>query len=250
MDIFYAVIIFMLGATLTSFYHVVGYRMPIHETINGRSYCDYCKKQLRAVDVIPIFGYLINGGKCHQCHQNIHKRHLILEILGGFIFMMSYLMYGFSIDFFVYVILLSVLMIESFSDVYHRIVIDRIWMIGLVLLVIIRIYEGSFLTYLLSSSILFTTLYIIALTASRVYKKEALGGGDVKLYLFIGFILPLYLGFLSLFIASLIGFIYGMIKIRSKNFELPLVPFIFIGVVASYVYGQEMIRLYLSLFGM
>ncbi|MDO9628820.1 MAG: A24 family peptidase, partial [Acholeplasmataceae bacterium] len=114
----------------------------------------------------------------------------------------------------------------------------------------IRIIQGEFLTYLLSSAVLFSILFLIAYLSQKIYKKDALGGGDVKLFIFIGFILTIGQGLLALFLTSLFGFVYGMIKLRKKHQEFPLVPFIFLGVMISYLYGQDIINWYLSLLRM
>ena len=56
------ILLFFLGATLGSFYHVVGFRMPIGENfINDRSRCPSCSKQLKFYELIPIVSYMYNG---------------------------------------------------------------------------------------------------------------------------------------------------------------------------------------------
>jgi prepilin signal peptidase PulO-like enzyme (type II secretory pathway) len=83
MTILYTSLIFIFGSLLTSFYLVLGERLPKNDSINGRSHCDTCHHELRWIDIIPIFGYLINRGKCHFCKSKIPICHLILELLGG-----------------------------------------------------------------------------------------------------------------------------------------------------------------------
>ncbi len=246
MTILYTTLIFILGALLTSFYHVLGERLPKQETIQGRSHCDTCQHELRWIDIIPIFGYLINRGKCHFCNSRISICHLWIELLGGALFSIAFLINGFSLELAVMLIFISVLIIESISDQKYMIVLDRIWMIGIVPIIVIRIIQGEFLIHLLSSAVLFSILFVIAYLAQKIYKKDALGGGDVKIFIFIGFILTLGQGLLALFMTSLFGFIYGMIKLRKKHQEFPLIPFIFIGVMISYLYGQDIINWYLN----
>ncbi len=250
MTILYTSLIFILGSLLTSFYLVLGERLPKNESINGRSHCDTCKHDLRWVDIIPIFGYLINRGKCHFCKTKIPVCHLLLELLGGALFSISFLIYGFSLELAIILIFISVFTIESVSDQKYMVVLDRIWIIGIIPLIVIRIIQGNFITHLISSAVLFSILFLIAYLSQKIYKKDALGGGDVKLFIFIGFILTIGQGLLALFMTSLFGFIYGMIKLRTKHQEFPLVPFIFLGVMISYLYGQDIIDWYLSLLRM
>jgi prepilin signal peptidase PulO-like enzyme (type II secretory pathway) len=250
MTILYAIFIFMFGTLFTSFFHVLALRIPKGETLLGQSHCDHCNQKLRLIDVIPIIGFIINKGKCHYCQVNIKTKHLIYEILGGLLFTLSFLIYGFSLDFYILIILLSVLIIQSISDIDSFIVIDRIWMIGIIPILIIRILNQEFWSYLLSSAILFILLFIISTLAKAYYKKDALGAGDVKLYIFIGFFLKFPEGILSLFLASLFGLLYGIIFMKDKDKYLPLVPFIFLSVYICYLYGVQMIDWYLKLLGM
>jgi len=249
MTLVYSVLIFILGALFTSFFQLVAERIPNHESINGRSYCPKCHETLRWVDILPVFGYLINKGKCHFCNMTIPVSHLLLEIFGGALFVFAYLTLGFQLELIVAVIMISVLLAESISDALYMIVIDRIWMIGIVPIIAIRIIQGDFFKYALSSVIMFTILYLFAYLGKKIYHKEAFGGGDVKIYLFIGFCLTYQLGILSLFLASLFGLIYGIIKRKSGSSEIALIPFIFAGVFISYFYGDLLISWYLNLLG-
>jgi len=250
MTIFYSVMMFILGSLLTSFYQLVAERIPKHESIMGRSHCDHCHKQLSWIDVIPIVGYLYRRGHCPSCGSKIKGCYPLFELLGGLLFVFTYLYQGFSLDSAIILIMYSVFFIEIISDLRSMIVIDRIWMIGLIPLIIIRIIQGTWITYLVSSLTLFVILFFIAYLSSKVFHKEALGGGDVKLFLFIGWLLNLSLGLMSLFLASIIGLIYGIIKIKKKGQVFPLVPFLFMGVVIAYFYGDWLLDSYLGLLGM
>lgn len=248
MEIFYTILFFLLGVTLSSFFQLVGERVPAHNHINGRSKCDSCNHSLRLIDVIPILGFLLNAGRCHYCKQKINLKYLFIEILGGIMFALSYLRFGLSLEFVVSLIIISVLIIETSSDIAYSTVIDTAWIIGLVPLVVIRIFQNNFLDYLLSAGIMFFSLFAISLIGKAVYKKEALGGGDVKLYIFIGFCITWWNGLLSLFLASVLALIFALIK-KQRNLYIPLVPFISIAVIITYFYGNNIIAWYLNLFG-
>ncbi len=59
-----------------------------------RSYCPHCQHPLRLIDNLPIFGYLINRGRCHHCHTSIHWRYLLLELLSVAVAVLSALHFG------------------------------------------------------------------------------------------------------------------------------------------------------------
>ncbi len=249
MDILISIYIFIIGMLLASFYGVIAMRIPHKESINGRSYCPKCNHQLRWIDIIPLLGYLINRGKCHFCKSKIPVIYLVIEIIGGALFLGSYLIFGFKLEFLVSIIFISVMLIETISDLEEMIVIDRIWMIGIIPLIIIRFIQSQIIPYLISSLLMFSLLFLISNLGSKILKKEALGGGDIKLYVFLGFVLTWQQALLSLFLASFFGMIYGFIR-KGEERALPLVPFIFIGSIISYLWGFEMIDWYLSLLRM
>lgn len=246
MLILYTILFFLLGVILTSFFGLIAQRIPKQESIKGRSYCNTCKHTLTWMDIIPSLGYLINKGKCRFCKERIPLNHLLTVALGGVLFAGSFYFIGFDLELIVVLIMISVLLIESISDYYYRIVIDRIWIGGIVVLIGVRIIQEQFLLHLISSLVLFTIMFILASVGKKVLGKETLGGGDVKLYLFIGFCITYGSGLLSLFVASLLGFAYGVFK---KEKEIPLVPFIAIGVLISFVFGETVIDWYLRFLG-
>ena len=87
--------LFMIGATFASFFNVVGIRTADHISINRRSHCPKCDNTLRWIDIMPIFGWLINKGKCHFCKEPIHIKYLLIEIFGGLSFVLSFLVCGY-----------------------------------------------------------------------------------------------------------------------------------------------------------
>ncbi len=240
-----AIIVFLYGMIFLSFFDVLATRIPKGETLLGRSHCEHCDKQLKLVDVIPVLGFIINRGKCSTCHSPIPYYHPLIEIFGGLLFSIAYLFDGFTLPFWIAAIMISVLMIETIADIRYRIVIDRIWMLGLVPLMIIRIIQGSWVIHLISSVSIFVFLYLLAFIYQKATKKEALGGGDIKLYIFIGWLLTPVLSFLSLFLGSIFGLIYSVIKKKGQTY-IPLVPFLAIGVYLAYYYGEWLINGYLS----
>src|SRR5574344_831187 len=112
-----AYIIFLLGTILGSFYLVVATRLPKNEEmIFSRSHCDMCGKILKWYQLIPIFSYLIFGGKCPNCHKKIPVINLLTEIITGALFTFMYLRYNISYEFFAGLIVSSLLIIIFISD--------------------------------------------------------------------------------------------------------------------------------------
>ncbi|MFH0993334.1 MAG: prepilin peptidase [bacterium] len=249
MNTLYAVLFFMFGTLVASFAHLVGLRLPKKETLLGKSHCPACAHDLRLLDVFPVVGFLVNRGKCHFCHAKIPIFHLFVEIAGGALFSVSYLIFGFSWELAAALMLTSVLIIEVISDIAYQVVIDRVWIAGTALVVILRIVDGTFFIHLLATVILTGFLWLVAVIGKAAFKKEALGGGDVKLFLFFGWCLTWSEGLLAIFVASLLGFVWGTVFRKSVRKEIALVPFLAAGVLIAYFWGSDVIAWYLQLLG-
>jgi len=247
MTILYAVFAFLLGSVFSSFAQLVADRLDRNEGIGGRSRCESCGSPLRFIDVIPSLGYCL-WGRCRFCRKTIPIRHLVTELLGGLLFVSEYLVYGWSWELAAGLIAIVVLLSISLSDIAIQTVHDRVWLIGWIPLIGIRIMDGTFLIHGLSAAVLFGLLFGLAFLGERIMKKEALGGGDVKLGLFIGFVLTWDQGLLALFLAALGGFLFGIIAKR-KGKEMPFVPFLFAGVMIAHFVGNEIITWYLHFLG-
>ncbi len=94
-------------------------------------------------------------------------------------------------------------------------------------------------------------LLAIGILGEKLLKKETMGGGDIKLYVFIGLILGIKLTLLSLFLASLFGLIGGLALMaasaHARGKVIPFGPYIAAGALAAYFWGDGWIAWYLSL---
>jgi len=99
MDIF----VFILGLVFGSFFNVCIYRMPRGESIVfPPSHCTHCNNRLKFYDMIPVLSYIFLRGRCRYCKEKISIKYPIIELLTGFSFLLIYLRYGISLNFFKY----------------------------------------------------------------------------------------------------------------------------------------------------
>lgn len=99
MNIFFYIIIFLMGITFGSFYTLAVYRIPKGEDITHKhSYCPNCNNKLKFIDLIPIFSYLFLKGKCRYCNQKIRPRYLIIETMSGLFFVLIAYLMGLNIE--------------------------------------------------------------------------------------------------------------------------------------------------------
>jgi leader peptidase (prepilin peptidase)/N-methyltransferase len=248
------ILIFSLGLIVGSFSNVCIYRIPRNESvIYPTSHCPKCRTKIKPIDNIPLLSYILLKGRCRNCGSKISIQYPVVEFLTGLIYLIIYLIYGLSIQSLVYIILLSALIIIAFIDLQEQIIPDVISLPGIVVGLILSFIVPymSFINSALGALVGGGTILIIAWIGSIIFKKEAMGGGDVKLTAMIGAflgwrytIISLFLGF---FIGALVGIILILSKIKSKEDMVPFGPFIVLGSIITLLWGEKILAWYIGI---
>ena len=252
MTIYYSVVLFIFGTVFGSFYNVVGYRLPKGESlVKPSSHCPNCNHKLKSYELVPIFSFLFLGRKCLCCKQKISWFYAIFEFLTGVLFALSYLVFGFSIDFWIAITLSSMLIIIIISDYQTMTISDEVLIFGLVLFIIELFIKNGFnglLLNLLDGFICFASMLLLKLFGDFVFKRESMGGGDIKLMFLIGMILGWQMGLMSVVIAAFIALPVSLIiLVLKKDHELPFGPFLSIATLIIF-FSQVNIDFILHLF--
>lgn len=247
------VLIFILGLIVGSFSNVCIYRIPRNESIiYPASHCPKCRSKIKPVDNIPLLSFILLKGRCRNCKSKISIQYPIVELLTGLIYLIIYLAYGLSFQASIYIILSSALIIIAFIDLNEQIVPDVISLPGIVIGFIISFFVPyvSFINSALGVVVGGGIILIIGLGGSVIFKKEAMGGGDVKLAAMIGaflgwryIIISLFLGF---FLGALAGIILILSKIKSRDDVVPFGPFIVLGSFITLLWGEQIISWYIG----
>ena len=222
---------FMIGAIFGSFYYVVAYRIPKGESIIAPpSHCPNCNHRLGPLELIPIFSFLLQGGKCKNCKQKISIFYPLFEIFSGLLFGFSYLSYGFSLDLIVVLTFVSLIEIIMLSDYYYMIISDGVLVVFALMLIIemIPIYGWYYaLMHIIYGLIAFVVMYLIKLLGDFIFKKESMGGGDIKLMFTFGLMFGWKMAIVSIFIASVVGLPISLILLKRNNEHvLPFGPYL------------------------
>lgn len=236
MEIYYAIVLFVFGTIFGSFYNVVGDRVADGKSIiYPPSHCPKCKHRLTPLELVPIFSYLFQGGKCKNCKCKIPLFHPLYEIFVGLLFMFSYISFGFTGDLVIAITFVSMLAIIIVSDYYYMIIPDEILIFfGVTLALEVLLINGidAFGISLLSGIISFSVMFLIKLFGDFIFKTESMGGGDIKLLFFLGFILGWPQALLSIFLGSIIGLPISLIVLKIKNTNIiPFGPFLALGAI-------------------
>lgn len=249
------IIITVFGLAWGSFLNVLIYRIPRDMSIiRPASSCPSCRKKIKVYDNIPLISYLVLGGKCRFCKARIPLSYPLVEALTSLSFIILYLHFSLSLFFFASCLFASAMIILGFIDFYHQIIPDEITLPGLVLALVYSAFRDDInLTQALIGAVTGAGFLLLVYgTYYLVRKKEGLGMGDVTMMLLIGAYLGWRLTFFTLILASFAGAVAGMFFIffRKKDFQysLPFGTFLAPAAYFSLLWGEKIVRAYLSLF--
>lgn len=247
MNVIIAIYIFIIGTIMGSFFNVVAHRLSNNESIiKPGSHCESCQHLLKWYELIPIISFLIQGGRCRQCHTKLSRWYPLIEIITGLFYLFSYLYFGLSPDFFICLVISSVLVITCITDFNYLIILDEPLVIGSILIIIITLITSGLvdtLIAILSGLLLFFFMLLVKILGDKAFKRESLGGGDIKLSFFIGLSLGYKLAFVNLVLASLltlpIAFYY---LVKYKDREVPFGPFLIISNFIIFVLASPILE--------
>lgn len=236
MNYLFCIFFLLLGMILGSFYNVVGWRLPKGESIiYPPSHCPNCNHQLKILDLIPVFSFILQRGKCRYCKNKIAWYYPVFEFLCGVIFMLCYLVFGITPELLKALTFVSMLIIIMVSDFNYMIIPDEVLLFfGCLLALEIGIIDGYkvLISSLINGLIAFVAMYLLKNLGDFMFKKESMGGGDIKLMFIFGLVLGAPLAIISIFIGSLVGLPISLILL-SKNSEhiVPFGPYLSIGAI-------------------
>jgi len=225
-----SVFVAILGLVIGSFLNVVIYRLPNKIPIGlSRSACPSCGATVRWYDNIPLVSFLALRGKCRACGVRISWRYPLIEVLTGGLFVTLHSVFGFTPLFGVMAILTSGLVAIFFIDVTHMIIPDKITLPGIIVGLALSFVPGGIgvVSALVGALVGGGALYAIALAGDFIFKKESMGGGDIKMAAMLGAFLGVPRTFLVFFLAAVIGLLasIALISFSSSIRQSRIIPF-------------------------
>jgi len=249
------IIIFTFGLCIGSFMNVCIYRLPAKKSIVfPGSACPDCGTSIRAYDNIPVLSYIWLKGRCRRCSSRIPLRYVTVEIMGGAFSVLAYLKFGFTWEALIYYGFVAALLIITFIDIDYQIIPDIISLPGIPLGFAASFaipgvtYKASLVGILVGGGM----LYLIAWGYHLITKKEGMGGGDIKLLGMIGAFIGWQGVLFTIFVASAVGTISGLLVMlhqkKGLKLAIPFGPFLSIGAIAYVFMGSALITWYFNLF--
>jgi len=275
--------VFGLGLVVGSFLNVCIHRIPEGISIVWpASKCAYCSKRIVWYDNIPVLSYLFLRGKCRHCQRKISAQYPIVEFLTGIVFLLlfrSVLMVssGTTCVYVFFIVFCCLLIVGSFVDLRLHIIPNEITYTGLILAPIASIlcvglhdlsgslrffvdsgnqWAASLLASLIGIFVSGGLIFLCGVFGKLVFRKDAMGFGDVKLMGVIGGFLGWKLAVATFFLAPFFGLLFGLPRLISKKGNvIPYGPFLSLAAFVCLLFKDFSIKtidhylnIYLSIF--
>lgn len=240
--------IFLYGIVIGSFLNVCILRIPLKESVaKERSHCMSCGYQLAWFDLIPLFSYIFLGGKCRKCKTHISLQYPLVEALNGILYVLIFLVNGWSIDSVIYCLLTSALIVLSVIDfrTYEIPIGINLFILALGLIHLV-FHLGDWLEYGIGLLAVSGFLWILY----QLSGGTAIGGGDVKLMGAAGLLLGWKLAIVAFLLGCILGSVIHIIRMKMSGAErrLAMGPYLAAGIFIAALWGNQFLNWYLGSF--
>jgi len=269
MRIFWLAVTFILGAMAGSFLNVVIYRLPRDKSLirPRRSYCPHCHESIAWYDNVPLVSYFLLHGQCRHCGSLISPRYVIVEAMTALLFAATYWLtsargepVGVTV---VYCIVTAGLLAASCMDLELRIIPDSITIGGMLVAPIFSVAVpalhdapafgrnflffprdplwGSLAACVAGMAVGAALTALSGVVGRFLFRREAMGLGDVKFMAALGGVLGWQQIVLVFFLAAVIGAVVGVVHLlRTKEHHMPFGPFLSAAAVIG-MHGADLI---------
>ena len=258
MNIYFYIMLFIIGTVFGSFYTLAVYRIPKNiDIIKKHSYCPNCNHKLGFFELIPILSYIFLGGKCNNCKQKIRIRYLLLEVLSGIAFVVLGIVlkidiYNFDIQkiiiYSLIVLYLTAIIIIAGIDKEYIKIDRRVLAYGIIISIIYMIYLYTVEQTNIYRYAIYLVIYIAFLSIDTYFlRKRATDSYAVGILTLLNMILIFVglKGFIITIVATLFSIlIYWLIEkmIHKKRIKLKNIP------IGFFICTISIISLYTVLF--
>jgi len=237
----------LFGVSIGSFLNVCVYRLPAGESvIRPRSRCPACETPIESRDNLPVLGWLLLRGRCRACGVRISVQYPLIELAVGALWLAAVLRYGLSWEALSIALFFTLLLGIALTDARAYTIPDEFSIGGTVAGLLLSLAPGGLSPWqsLGGAALGFGLLYAVAVVGEWVFKKPAMGGGDIKMMAMIGaFLGPLGVP-LTLFAGALIGsLVFGPISVRTGKL-VPFGIFLALGAGITEAWGTQVVEWY------
>lgn len=232
------------GLIMGSFLSVVIRRLHQRENgiLVGRSQCPKCKHRLSPLELIPVLSFLALKGQCRHCKKRIPWHYLFLELSSAGLSLIFALHLNAVLNWLAILPILFVLLFIFFYDALHQEIHDAVVIPGILYAMAWSIFFSDWQSALMGAAVgiaFFGIQYLVS-------KGKWLGSGDILIGTFMGVFLGWHLVFPAIMISYVLGSLVGVSLLIQKkaqaNSALALGPFLVMGTVIAYFYGDPILN--------
>ena len=238
----------VLGAMLGSFLNVCIHRWPNEESVvRPRSRCPGCGEGIAWHDNIPVVSWLVLRGRCRRCRTAISIRYPLVELAMAGIWGTMAWRLGLSWQAATGAVFFSILLGIAITDARQYMIPDEFSLGGLVLGAGLSLAGGwdGLAKALLGAASGFVLLWTVAVVGKRMFGKEAMGGGDIKMMAMVGAFVGWQGVLLTVFLGALLGtIIYVPLTVLGRQREVPFGVFLSLAAAVTWLAGPEIIAWY------
>ena len=247
-----ALLVAVFGLAAGSFLNVVIYRLPRKKSlVRPRSSCPSCGQAIRWYLNVPLVSFLVLRGRCQSCGARISVRYPLVEAGTAALFVLFFWRYGVSMTTVGFWFLSAALVVVFFIDLDCGIIPDAITLPGIVVGVAFAAVSQhlSVVTSLLGILVGGGSFLALAWIGQALFRKDSMGGGDIKLAAMLGaFLGPLRVLLIFVFSAVIGLLVSAAVLFLSARFRrermLPFGPFLVAAALLVVFYGQTIINWY------
>lgn len=253
--------VFVAGAIVGSFLNVCIYRMPRDLSIVlPRSFCPHCKAKIPWYENLPLVSYLLLRGKCFCCRKPIAFRYFLVELISALIAWLLWQRYGLSAEFAASTIFFAMILVVTLTDFETGLIPDQITIAGMIAGLALSVTgHGHFSQAFWYQKLLASAagllagggiLLLVGWLGKLVFRKDSMGGGDVKLLAMIGaFVGVTKVGFIFL-LAPFPALPFALWQRFVKKEEtIPFGPFLALTGALVFMQGDAVLNFLSKLYG-
>ena len=242
-----------IGAVIGSFLNVCILRLPAEQSVvSPPSRCPKCGSGVKWYDNIPVLSWLILRGKCRHCQNPISIQYPIIELATALIWAWMALRFGNELESVRGALFLTILLGIAMTDAREYIIPDEFSIGGLVIGLGFSLIWGleGLKVAAIGAAVGFAVLWLIAWLGKHAFRKEAMGGGDIKMMAMVGAFVGWQGVFLTIFLGSVVGtIIFGPLALVGKKKDVPFGIFLALGAVVTFLWGDLVLNWYRGYLG-
>ncbi len=252
-DYFFLIAATLLGLNFGSFLNVCIVRLPEDESVvKPRSKCPKCGKMIAWYDNIPVLSWILLRGRCRHCGQSISFQYPLIELTVGLMWLASAWWYGITVTALAAAVFGTILLGIAITDARHYLIPNEYTWGGLGIGLVLSLAGGldGLITSAVGAATGFGLLYFVAWAGEKAFKKEAMGGGDIKMMTMVGSFVGWQGVLITIFGGALLGtLIFVPLSFGNRERLVPFGVFLAGAAAIAFVFGDALVAWYMGFLG-